>query len=194
MASRRHYVIYVPGIRDDLYHVQFLLIQCWRLWGVRPVLLTMPWAGEGAFEPKIVRLISRVDAYVQQGYKVSLVGASAGASAVLNAYVQRREEVRGVVYICGKINYPDTVSAQTYAQNQAFKTSMQQLQNNLSLLTDADKRKLTSFYSSADTTVPYTDTVIEGVLEQKLPLLGHMWSILYAISVGSGKLLQTLKK
>jgi len=156
----------------------------------------MPWAGEEAFEAKIARLVSRVDTYRRQGHRVSLVGASAGAGAgaVLNAYLQRKEEIQGVAYICGKVNYPDTVSAQTYARNPAFKTSMQQLQNNLSLLVAADKRKLSSFYSPVDTTVPYADTVIEGVLEQKLPPLGHRWAILYALSIGSGKLLHTLKK
>ncbi len=194
MTDRRHYVVYVPGIRDDLFHVQLLLIQCWRLGGIRPVMLTMPWAGQEAFEPKLARLVSRIDDYRQRGYRVSLVGASAGASAVLNAYSQRRGEIQGVVFVCGKINYPNTVSAQTYAQNPAFKTSMQQLQCNLSLLVEADKRKLSSFYSPVDATVPYVDTVIDGVSEQKLPSLGHVWSILYALSVGSGKLLRALKR
>jgi pimeloyl-ACP methyl ester carboxylesterase len=157
-------------------------------------MVAMPWAGQGVFEPKLARLVSRVDTYRQRGYRVSLVGASAGASAVLNAYSQRKEEVQGVAYICGKVNYPNTVSAQTYVQNPAFKTSMQQLQNNLSLLVEADKCRLSSFYSSADTTVPYADTVIEGILEQRLPSLGHMWSILYSLSIGSGKLLQTLRR
>ena len=187
-------MIYVPGIRDDLYFIQSVLIQCWRLRGVRPIMRTMPWSGEEGFEPKLARLVSGIDTYRQQGHRVYLVGASAGASAVLNAYAQRKGDVQGVAYICGKVNYPDTVSSQTYAQNPAFKTSMTQLQDTISTFVESDKRKLCSFYSSADTTVPYKDTVIEGVLEQKLPPLRHGWAILYTLSFGFGNLLQTLKK
>jgi pimeloyl-ACP methyl ester carboxylesterase len=153
----------------------------------------MPWAGSGAFEPKLSRLVSRIDTYRQQGHEVSLVGASAGASAVLNAYVQRKDDIQGVVYICGKINRPDTVSNGTYRHNPAFKTSLSKLQDTVGQLSAQDKRKLHSFYSPVDTTVPHADTIIESVPEQKLPALGHMWAILYALSFGSGKLLRSLE-
>lgn len=193
MVTQRHYIIFVPGIRDDLLYVQSFLIQCWRFCGVRPVMLTMPWLGAEEFEPKLARLVSRIDNYWRQGHRVSLVGASAGASAVLNAYSQRNNEIESVAYICGKVNHPDTVSNKTYDQNPAFKTSMLQLQNTLSLFSKADKRKIRSFYSTADTTVPYMDTVIGGISEKRLPSFGHMWAILYALSFGSVRLLQALK-
>lgn len=194
MTRQRHYVIYVPGIKDDLFYVQTLLLQAWRLRGVRPVMFTMPWFGNGAFEPKLSRLVSKIDTYHKQGHKVSLVGTSAGASAVLNAYALRKDDILRVVYICGKINQPNTVSDRTYARNLAFKTSLLQLQNVLSKLDDKDKRKLSSFYSPADITVPHVDTVIEGVAEQRLPALTHMWAILYILSIGSGRLLHLLKE
>lgn len=157
-------------------------------------MFAMPWSGKETFEPKLARLIAKIDYYRQSGNKVSLVGASAGASAVLNAYSQRKNKVDTVAYICGKINRPDTVSRQTYNNNPAFQDSLQQLQNTLSQLTPNDKKKLSSFYSAADITVPYQDTVIDGVQETKLPALRHMWAILYALSFGSPKLLHVLKK
>jgi hypothetical protein len=157
-------------------------------------MFTMPWRGSEAFEPKLSRLLAKIDGYRERGYTVSLVGASAGASAVLNAYVLRKNDIQGVAYICGKINRPNTVSDRLYARNPAFKTSLAQLQRILDKLTGRDKRKLHSFYSPADTTVPYADTIIEGVSEHKLPALGHMWTILYALSIGSGKLLRLLKR
>lgn len=193
MKHQKHYVIYVPGIRDDMFHVQSLLIQIWRLQGVRPVMFAMPWSGRGAFEPKLARLVSKIDRYKQAGHTVSLVGASAGASAVLNAYVQRKDAVSAVVYICGKINRPDTVSRQTYDKNPAFRTSLRELQHTLSRLTAADKNKCASFYSAIDTTVPYSDTTIGGVRETKLPAFRHSWAILYALSFGSHELLRAVK-
>lgn len=193
MKRRRCCIIYVPGIRDDLFGVQSVLIQWWRLRGVRPVMLTMPWIGQEAFEPKLARLIAQIDRYHQRGYRVCLVGASAGASAVLNAYSQRKEVVGGVAYVCGKINDPESVSRQTYSNNPAFKTSMFQLQQVLGNLNAVDKKKFVSFYSPVDTTVPHADTIIDGVVEQKLPALRHGLAILYTLSFGSRKLLNTLK-
>ncbi|HSW80047.1 MAG TPA: hypothetical protein VLG47_04695 [Candidatus Saccharimonadales bacterium] len=157
-------------------------------------MFAMPWAGEEEFEPKFARLVSKIDNYRKLGHRVSLVGASAGASAVLNAYSIKRGEIQTVAYICGKINHPETVSGQTYARNPAFKTSMLQLQGNLASFVDSDKRKLTSFYSPADTTVPYADTVINDVLEQKLPSIGHAWAIVYCLSFGSRKLVRALNR
>lgn len=194
MARQKHYVIYVPGIKDDLLYVQSLLIQTWRFHSVQPVMLTMPWAGDGEFEPKLARLIAKIDTYRQSGRKVSLVGASAGASAVLNAYMQRKDDINAVAYICGKINFPDTVAPRIYAKNPAFKTSLQQLQQTLRRLTPSDRTKLHSFYSPIDTTVPYPHTVIDNATEKKLPSLRHMWAILYALSLGSSALIQAIKK
>lgn len=194
MTRRRLAIIYVPGIKDDFLYVQSCLIQFWRFRSIRPVLLTMPWSGEEPFEPKLARLVAKIDNLRRQGHKVSLVGASAGASAVLNAYAQRNEALESVAYICGKINHPGTVSSRTYAYNPAFKASMLQLQKTLHLIGDTDKRKLCSFYSPADQTVPYADTVVKGVTEKILPPLGHPWAILYAISFGSGQLIQSLKR
>lgn len=194
MARKKHYVIYVPGIRDDQLYVQSLLIQCWRLQGVRPVMCAMPWFGKEPFDPKLARLVAAIDTYKRHGHEVSLVGTSAGASAVLQAYAQRKDAIQSMALICGKINRPDTVSRRLYARNPAFETSMERLQNVLRQLCKSDKRKIHSFYSPADTTVPHADTVIEGVEEYRLPALRHMWAILYTLSFGSRKLIRTLKK
>lgn len=194
MAQQKHYVIYVPGIKDDLLYAQTLLIQTWRFQSVQPVLLSMPWAGDGAFEPKFDRLIAMIDTYRQSGHKVSLVGASAGASAVLNAYAKRKDDITVVAYICGKINFPETVAPRIYTKNPAFKTSLHQLQETVRQLTTDNKTKLHSFYSPIDTTVPYSHTVITNVPETRLPRLRHMWAILYALSFGSRALLHALKK
>jgi hypothetical protein len=40
---------------------------------------------------------------------VSLVGASAGAGAAINAFAARKNIVNGVVCIAGKVNNPDAI-------------------------------------------------------------------------------------
>lgn len=190
----KHHVIYVPGLGDDILHVQSLLIQYWRLFGVSPHMHAMPWAGDEGFDPKLQRLIERIDALHARGRRVSLVGASAGASGVLHAYIKRKDTVSGLVYICGKINHPETVSQRTYNANPAFKESVGSLAGVLAALQRGDKPEMLSLYSRADTTVPYRDTVIQGVREVQLPPVRHGWAIIYALSLGAPKLLYFLKR
>lgn len=183
----------MPGILDDIYHAQSLLVSTWRLRGIHGHCHEIPWAGSEAWEPKFKRLLSEIDKYHADGHSVSLVGASAGASAILNAYVERRDKISKVVYICAKINGPETVGTPTYAKNPAFKTSMYQLQDNLPKLSGADKAKMLSLYSPADKTLPHAATFIPGVREKRLPKLSHGKAILYSLGPGAGSVLDFLK-
>lgn len=189
----QHHVIYVPGIGDDLYRVQSSVIKLWRLQGVYPHFHAMPWLGSEVYEVKFQHLLELVNKLVDEGCRVSLVGASAGASAVLNAYAERPDRIAGVSYICGKINHPETVSERTYAANPAFKTSVEVLQGNLIKLSVASKSRVRSYYSLVDRSVPYEDTRIPGVEERALPAVRHGFAILYAITLGSPHLLSYLK-
>jgi hypothetical protein len=191
--SQQHHVIYVPGILDDSYHVQSLAVRSWRLHGVRGHCHEIPWAGAESFQSKLQRLLDRIDRYTAQGHQVSLIGASAGASGVLNAYTERKSSITGLIYICAKINAPETVSHKIYAKNPAFKTSLELLQDNLKKLTPADKTKLRSFYSPGDGYVPYEATVIPGVREVRLPSLRHGVAILYSLTCGARTLLASLQ-
>lgn len=189
----QHHVIYVPGILDDSY-LQSTWVRLWRLYGVHGHLHEMPWAGGGRYQGKHKRLLDRIDKYKSQGHRVSLIGASAGASAVLNAYVERRDSITGLEYICAKIQAPETVYDEIYSANPAFKTSMEILQGNLPKLTDLDKAKMHSFYSPADTFVPHAATIIPGVAESALPPLRHGRAVIYSLTAGAFKLLAPLRR
>jgi pimeloyl-ACP methyl ester carboxylesterase len=190
----QHHVIYVPGIGDDIFLVQSTIIKFWRLFGVYGHCHPMPWAGSGEYAAKAEALAAYIDKYKAAGHRVSLVGASAGASAVLNAYANRRNEVSKVIYVCAKINRPDTVSAVTIGNNPAFKEALAVLQTNVSGFTDADKSHFHSFYSEKDGLAPYEATHIRGVKETKLPPLRHGLAIIYSLSIGFPKLLRVLKQ
>jgi pimeloyl-ACP methyl ester carboxylesterase len=190
----KHHVFYVPGILDNKWHVQGFLVATWRLYGFQSHTHPMPWAGEEPYQPKFQRLLAAIDEQTEKGNKVSLVGASAGASAVINAYIERADKISGLVYICGKINGPETVSDETYSKNPTFKTSMQQLQVNLKLLAAADKQKMLSLYSQADIACPYPATTISGVEEKALPRLRHGRAIIYTLSFGAPIVINHLKR
>lgn len=190
---KQHHVIYVPGILDNIYHVQSLAVGTWRLYGVYGHCHEVPWAGSEAWEPKLQRLLAEIDRYTSRGHAVSLVGASAGASAVINAYVERSDKIHRLIYICAKINAPETVSDKTYAENPAFKASLESLQANLKKLASADKAKMLSLYSPVDKTVPHAATIIPGVVERRLPRLSYGKAIVYSLTLGAYELLRFLK-
>jgi alpha-beta hydrolase superfamily lysophospholipase len=191
---RQHHVIYVPGMGDNIFHIQSMAVGLWRLHGVRGHFHEIPWRGQESFKPKFQRLLAKIDSLAAEDHEVSLVGASAGASAVLNAYLARTDKINRVVLICPKVNHPETVSRQTYAENPAFKESMEQLQPGLAKLTPQIRaEKLRIYYSPVDRTVAHADSSMTGVPERRLPRLKHSYAIVYAITIGAPALLRFLK-
>lgn len=178
-----HHVIYIPGLGDITSYGQSLAIQLWRLYGLRPHYLPLGWAGKEKFEPKLGRLLDKVDSLEKSGNKVSLVGVSAGASAVLNAYAKRKN-IAGVVCIVGKIHNPQTVGDRIYKINPSFKESMLQVVGSLDGLGEAKKSRIMCIYNRADKTVPNKDSVIEGALNRKFLGWGHISAIFFTVTLG----------
>ncbi|HET7320092.1 MAG TPA: hypothetical protein VFI84_00730 [Candidatus Saccharimonadales bacterium] len=190
----KHYVIYVPGLGDNKYFVQGILVYVWRLYGVRSATRTMNWLDPELFEEKLTRLLVEVDEKLAKGYNVSLVGASAGAGAVLNAYAARKGQISGVVSICGKILHAETVSDTTYRRNPAFKESMDMLPANLNSLDVAQRSRILSLHPKADPSVPVKDTFIEGAHEKTMLVIGHTVGILTALSLYGPQICKFLKQ
>ena len=190
---KRH-IIYVPGILDDIYHAQSIFMWFWRLLGVAGHCHEMPWAGEKSYASKFDELLKLIDHHLEAGHIVSLMGASAGASAVLNAYDVRSDRINSVVLISGKINRPEAVSERTYNANPAFRTAMDSLQGVLKNLTPDDTAKMLSFYSPIDVSVPHKDSIIPGVAERKLPSLKHFYAIIYSLTIKAPAIAKYLKQ
>ena len=189
------HLIYVPGILDDIYHIQSLAVKTWWLHGARGHCHVMPWLGEEGYDAKFQRLLDEINEYAAQGHSVSLVGASAGASAVLNAFVAQPDKISGVVLICPKINGPETVSLKTYRRNPAFKDSLEQLQTNLTKLTPRQKaEQVLLYYSPADGTIPYEGSAIPDVPEKRLPAIRHGYAIIYGLIFAAAGFIRFLKR
>ena len=180
-----HHIIYIPGIGDHLTYGQDSGIQIFRLFGFVPHYLPLGWAIDDGFDVKLNRLSAEIDRLTGAGHQVSVIGTSAGASAVLAAYTQR-PQLTGVIAICGKIHNPQTVSEHVYARNPDFKTAMGRVAGNLRLLTEADLVKnIMSIHPLLDLSVPPADTKIIGAKELTLPGWGHMSGIFVGVIFGA---------
>lgn len=189
----KHHVIYVPGLGDHRARAQHLVAGYWRLYGVVGHIHTMNWCGKEAFPPKLDRLLKQIDELTRNGDKVSLVGTSAGASAVLNAFAARLDKVSGVACICGKINNPPANSPY-YVDNPAFKESLHELQRILPKLGSEDRARVMSIRPLYDGLVPPADTIIPGAQNRIIPTAGHSLSIAAALVFGSPIMIGFLKK
>lgn len=191
----KHYVIYIPGIGDDTKGLQAKLINIWKLFGVQPQVFEMPWTGTESFETKLARLLELIDDLSAKGHKVSLVGASAGAGAAINAFAARKDIITGIVCICGKINNPDAIGPRYRKRNPAFIESAMNVQFSLDKLdVDTDRPRILSRYASLDLIVPRADSIVLGGKNQTVYSVGHSTTIATQLVFGASSYLRFLKR
>jgi pimeloyl-ACP methyl ester carboxylesterase len=178
----RH-IIYIPGIGDHHSYGQDIAIQLWRLFGLTPHYLPLGWNKPEGFDVKQRRILELVDRLQSKNNSVSLVGVSAGASAVLNAFAHSNK-ITKVICISGKINNPQTIGEKVFVVNPDFGQSMSNLSKSLAGL-GAKKSKILSIHPWRDQTVPIADTRIQGTKELTLPGRNHATGIFIGVILGS---------
>ena len=190
-----HDVIYVPGLGDTRADGQRALISTWRFWGVRPHFLQMVWGEGDDFEPKLQRLLDRIDDLHGRGHKISLVGASAGAGAVINAFALRQDKVSGVVCIAGKINNPEGIGPDYQRRSSPFVDSAYRVQASLDQLAfKTDRTRIQSRHAIFDPVVPTRDSEVVGGQNKTVPSVGHAITIATQLLFGAPFFIRFLKK
>lgn len=180
----RHSVIYVPGLGDEHDRGQSLALKLWNFYGLKAECFRIGWAGNTPFDEKLKKLHSRVKALSQVG-TVSLVGASAGATAVINEFSFGQNDIHRMVCIAGKLKNFDTITDQTYAHNPNFRRSIELVPESLQKLSDTDRGNILTLVPASDNIVPVQDAVIDGVESREIPVQGHAFAIGYALTIGS---------
>ncbi len=193
MANKLH-LIYIPGLGDDKVTGQQKAISTWRLWGVTAELFQMHWADNEPWNQKLKRLLVRIDSLSAEKEHIGLIGASAGASAVINAFAARKNYVTGCVLIAGKVNRPETVGGQYHLQNPAFITSLRDCQKALASLDVNDRKLILSRYALADEIVHKPDSHILGARNRLVPTIGHGFTIGSQIIFGAPSFINFLKR
>ncbi|HVV67322.1 MAG TPA: hypothetical protein VHB72_04650 [Candidatus Saccharimonadales bacterium] len=188
------HIIYIPGIGDDGSGFQSKVVKAWRWWGVEPELWRMNWADERPWEQKFEEFLGHIDDLASQGKKVGLVGASAGASAVINAYKARPNEVCGTVTIAGKINRPQNIRKRYRRNNPSFVASAYAGEKSLAGLTAPQRRKILSLYGLLDEIIVKKDSKMPGAYNRLSPSIGHGITIATQIIFGAPFFIRFLKR
>lgn len=188
-------IIYIRGLGDNLAIGQQIAVALWRAYAVEPHFFAHKWSGPEMYEAKQERLLKLIDTlHEKSGQPVGLIGSSAGASLALNAYAERKDKVKGVVSICGKILRPETLDPERMKKNLAFYDSMKRVENSLKQLSREDRTKIRSVYSSGDRMVRPQDSIIDGAHNVLTGSTGHARTILLQITLGAKANLDFLKQ
>jgi len=187
-------VIYVTGVGDANVSSQRRAVSVWRLWGVQAAVLQMQWARAETWHVKQARLLAEIDRLLAQDRPVALVGASAGAAAVVNAYAIRKDQLIGCVLIAGKVNHPETIGENYRRGNPDLLACVQACQQSLAELDTQDRKRILSRYALFDAVVPLQDSVIPGARGGAVPTAGHTITIALQLLFGAPSFLSFLKR
>ena len=187
-------VIYIPGIGDTNPATQRKAVKTWAWWGVEAELFQMNWQDDTKWAVKFQRLLDRIDEISSKGQPVALVGASAGASACINAYAARKKEIVGIVSISGKINNPQDIGPRYRTNNPSFVESAYACEQSLNKLNESDRSHILSRYAIFDAIVLRRDSKVLGAHNRTVPSLGHLITIALQITIGAPSFIRFLKK
>jgi pimeloyl-ACP methyl ester carboxylesterase len=190
----KHYVIYVPGLGDRRIRGQVLATRTWRAYGVTSELFHAKWYDREPLQNKLDKLVALIDEKTKLNYAVSLVGASAGASLVINALAQRPRKVHKIVLIAGEVNGRDHMSAGTYRSNPSFKESMDIVDNSLAELPTFVRQKILSLRAVFDPVVSAQDSIIKDAHNKVVATSGHATTIGTQLTLGARRWLRFIKQ
>jgi len=164
------------------------------MWGVESELFQMNWADEEPWDAKFARLLARVDVLRAEGKAVGLVGVSAGASAAINVYAARTNDIAGIVLIAAKVNRPTTIGALYREENPAFVSLVEQCVASLGKLDAAARQRILSRYGWYDGRVAKQDSFIERAHNRRVPGVGHALIIALQVLFGAPSFVRFLKR
>jgi hypothetical protein len=194
---KKHFVIYIPGLGDKRLYAggQQAALALWRTSHVQAYYFVVKWADAAeSYQDKLQRLLDTIDDVCAKGYTVSLAAASAGSSLALNAFAQRKKSVHSVVSICGKLTRMDTVSRLLFTINPAFKASMEAYKHVEPSFTASDRKKILIVRAARDSYVPADDGEVKGAPVYVMRSMGHVFSILLALTIYRRPILRFIKR
>lgn len=189
-----HALLYIPGFGDQNLGGRRKLLSLWHFQNTSIEICSMRWSVNEPWPIKLDRLVARIDQLHAGGKVVSLIGESAGASAVTQALRLRTEKIHAVILLCGKSQHPETVNPRLFKQNPAFKVAVTESDMVARSLTDIERGKLLNLHPIFDPVVPVKETKIPGVKNARMPIIGHATSIVFANTLWSFRIVRFIRK
>lgn len=193
-----HSVIIVPGLGDRI-QLTMLATYTWRRSGLRPIVHSFAWKNsDESFELKLQCLLRCIDRELSHNRTVSLIGSSAGGSAVVNAFQKRKSQIHKVVNICGRLRRGEIDGPRAFSRATAgypsFADSVRTSERFLNIMpTSLAARFLTIRPQFGDEIVPPNTTTIMGARNMTIPTGEHMLSIALAYTLFRNQIINFLQ-
>lgn len=194
--DKKHYVLIAPGLDGRVGGINFVTKSWPNRFGLFPETIPIPWKDGSHFQPHLTRILKRIDELSKQGHTVSLVGTSAGGSAMLNAFLDRKKQVHKVVNVCG-FSVPGTApGTRSFAVRSAASLSFQEAVGRFNKskgdLTPSDLKRVMTVRSLLDELVPPSGTYLAGAVNTRIYMVEHILSIAIAL-ISYSPVIQFLK-
>jgi len=194
--TKEHHVIFVPGLNDHRKGYE-LLVARWLTYGIIPHVHRIGWHDEEiAFEHKLKRLVNAANLLIDQENTVSLVGGSAGGSAVLNAFLEQ-PKITAVVNLCGRLRAGENVfpSLKLAAKKStSFKESVLLFESREPAMKEKQRGRVLTLRPVWDEVVPRTTVSLHGANNQTLPSVEHMISGVLGITLFAPIIINFIKE
>lgn len=189
----KHYIIYIPGLGDHYDGVRRFFLRFWKIYGVQAQLVPMQWYDGESYQTKYNSVTVAIVVAKEQGYTVSLVGESAGASMAMNVFAHN-ESLHRFISLCGVNSFHASVSPRILARSPAFKESLTNLAASQRQALREQSERITSITALSDSVVSPAKNKIEGVRHKRIFSIGHLPSILLGLSLLSFTIIGEIKR
>jgi hypothetical protein len=189
----KHLVIYIPGLGDHYDVVRRFFLFFWRIYGVKTQLVSMQWYDGRPYEEKYERVEAAIENAQAEGYLVSLIGESAGASMAMNVFA-RRDSLHRMISLCGVNNYNTPISPRILKRGPAFKSSVELLNDSQTTALASRAARVVSVTALRDLVVSVEKNRMPGVRHVTVWSLGHLTTILLCLSAYSWLLIREIRR
>lgn len=179
--QKEHHLVMIPGLNDQGFlqkRLMNLVPKYWQKYGVVGHIISPNWEDGEEFKPKLERMLGKVDELIEEGHEVSVLGLSAGGSAALNVFCQRKNVLKGAVNGTGRLRVGENVrpSLDWAARNSpAFKESVVLFESqNEKILTEDNRKRIMTVRPLWDEIVPISTSPLEGADNRVVPVVGHL--------------------
>lgn len=176
---KKHKIIIIPGLSDYTSFIRFITYR-FNSPEFDVEVLSFGWSkSDILFENRIEELSEYINSLNDKFEKISLIGVSAGGSAVLNLF-SKNNNIHRIVNVCGRLKPGIKVSPslEKAAKNSiSFKESVIQAEINLNNLSSEKKSKIMTISPYLDGTVPTSTMSVDSGYNLKIMSMGHMVSI-----------------
>jgi hypothetical protein len=150
----------------------------------------------GYYFERLAEFLKQIDIAILRGFKVVLLGTSAGGSFVVNAFAKRQDVASRVINLSGRLTTEEGPTVRSFAYYQqtdpVFVESVKESEVFVNDPSQTLRNKFVAFVPLYDELVPVKTMAFKGAVVNTVPTALHLINIAAAFTVYRKVLLQTV--